>query len=67
MAIATVVTRGYGNGTFSGTIALIITRGYTIGAAVVFDTDPDRTVTIFAESRTTVIIEESRTVSPKPT
>ena len=35
MAIRTVVTRGYGNGTFSGTIALVTTRGYAIGAAVV--------------------------------
>ncbi len=34
MAIKTVVTRGYGNGTFSGTIADVSTRGYTIGAAV---------------------------------
>ena len=35
MAIRTVVTRGYGNGTFNGTIALIVTRGYGVGAAVV--------------------------------
>ncbi len=34
MAIRTIVTRGYGNGTFNGTIALVVTRGYTIGAAV---------------------------------
>ena len=33
MAIRTVVTRGYGNGTFNGTIALLITRGYAISAA----------------------------------
>lgn len=31
MAIRTVVTRGYGNGTFDGTIALIATRGYLPG------------------------------------
>jgi hypothetical protein len=31
MAIRTVVTRGYGNGTFSGTIPLVVTRGYAIG------------------------------------
>ena len=35
MAIRTVVTRGYGNGTFNGTIPLVVTRGYSIGAAVV--------------------------------
>lgn len=35
MAIRTVVTRGYGNGTFNGTIALVVTRGYAIGSAYV--------------------------------
>ncbi len=29
MAIRTLVTHGYGNGTFNGTIALIVTHGYT--------------------------------------
>lgn len=33
MAIRDVVQSGYGNGTFSGTIALVVTRGYAIGAA----------------------------------
>lgn len=28
MAIRTICTRGYGNGTFSGTIALVVLRGY---------------------------------------
>lgn len=31
MAIRTVVTRGYGNGTYNGTIPLVVTRGYGIG------------------------------------
>lgn len=31
--ISTVVTRGFGNGTYSGTIALVVTRGYGIGEA----------------------------------
>lgn len=35
MAIRTVVTRGYGNGTFNGTISLVVIRGYTIGAVVI--------------------------------
>ena len=35
MAIRTVVTRGFANGTFNGTIPLVVTRGYAIGAAVV--------------------------------
>ena len=33
MAIRTVVTAGFGNGTFDGTIALVVVRGYA--AAVV--------------------------------
>lgn len=33
MSIRLVVTRGYGNGTFNGTIKDVVTRGYTIGAA----------------------------------
>ena len=37
MAIETVVTRGFGNGTFNGTIALATTRGYAIGAVIIFD------------------------------
>lgn len=28
MAIRTVVTEGFGNGTFNGTIALVVTQGY---------------------------------------
>lgn len=34
MAIRLVVTRGYGNGTFNGTIKDVVLRGYTIGEAV---------------------------------
>lgn len=33
MAIATVITRGYGNGTFSGTIPLVTLHGYGVGAS----------------------------------
>jgi hypothetical protein len=28
MAIATIITRGFGNGTFSGSIGLVVVRGY---------------------------------------
>lgn len=35
MAIRTVVTRGYGNGTFTGTIGLVVARGYLASAAAV--------------------------------
>ena len=37
MAIRTVVTRGYGNGTFNGTIPLVVLRGYAIGVVTVGD------------------------------
>jgi len=35
MAIRTVVTRGFGNGTFNGSIALVATRGYSIAQPLV--------------------------------
>jgi hypothetical protein len=31
MSIASIVLGGFGNGTVAGTIALVVTRGYTIG------------------------------------
>lgn len=34
MAIRELVTRGYGNGTFNGTIAFVATRGYVAGDEV---------------------------------
>jgi hypothetical protein len=35
MSIKLIVTRGFGNGTFEGTITKVVLRGYTIGAAIV--------------------------------
>jgi len=35
MAIRSVVTRGFGNGTFNGTVALVVTAGYAIGSILV--------------------------------
>jgi len=34
MSIALVVTGGFGNGTLTGSIANVITRGYSIGIAL---------------------------------
>ena len=34
MAINTVVTAGFGNGTFAGTIPLVVLRGYAIGEEI---------------------------------
>ena len=35
MAVKHLLTRGYGNGTFAGTIPLVVLRGYSIGAVPV--------------------------------
>ena len=34
-ALSFLVTEGYGNGTFNGTIPLVVTSGYSIGAATI--------------------------------
>ena len=36
MSIALVVTRGYGNGTLTGSLAKVVTRGYTPGVISIF-------------------------------
>lgn len=41
MSIALVVTRGYGNGTFTGAIADVATRGYSIGDEIVIPEPSD--------------------------
>ena len=35
MSIAAIVTGGFSNGTFVGSIPFVVTRGYTIGEAVI--------------------------------
>lgn len=44
MTIATVITRGFGNGTFNGTIPFIVTAGYNIGEEVLTE---DSTFAVF--------------------
>lgn len=34
MSIALIVTRGFGNGTLTGSIKDVVTRGYTIGGTL---------------------------------
>lgn len=51
MAIRTVVTRGYGNGTFSGTIALVVLRGYGAAAAALEGTRRQRQIKSLTRSR----------------
>ncbi len=72
MAINTVVTKGYGNGTYTGTIALVVTRGYAIGdaalisAAGTITTQLDsRTIASQLDSRTIVTQLDSRTITTK--
>ena len=61
MAIRTVVTRGYGNGTFNGTIALVVTRGYAIGDALLELGDPTRTAyALFQDRRALVPFRDRR-------
>lgn len=49
MAIRSIVLRGYGNGTFNGTIGLVVLRGYksqlAVGDAAPFIEDPARPFT----------------------
>ena len=61
MAIRTVVTRGYGNGTFTGTIALVTLRGYSPGVPFA----PGSRITVFgAPARTLTAASVSRTCTP---
>ena len=46
MAIRDVVLGGFGNGTFSGTIPLVVTRGYAIGVEA--PATPERGVSFIA-------------------
>jgi hypothetical protein len=69
MAIATVVTRGYGNGTITGTIPLVVTRGYMAAAStfansprIVYSRAHTRTVTSPQDTRTVTAPEDARTV-----
>lgn len=68
MSIALVVTRGYGNGTLTGSIAEVVTRGYTIGEAAValafpfvLRVDPEQ-IELYADKEQTAL-----TVSPEDT
>lgn len=64
MAIRTVVTRGYGNGTFNGTIALAVTRGYAIGAGGAPIVTPDhRIMGMAAQTRTLAVQSDDRTLA----
>ena len=66
MAIRTVVTSGFGNGTFTGTIALLALRGYlsvviSIPVVAFVAADPDHTVVLAADMVTTFIPVERLT------
>lgn len=51
MAIRTVVTRGYGNGTFDGTIGLVVVRGYSAAAAITAGTRRQRQIKSLVRAR----------------
>ena len=61
MAIRHLVTRGFGNGTFSGTIALIVMRGYGTGAVPVVTfaaAGPEHTANLRSEIVTALLAAE---------
>lgn len=60
MALGHIVTRGYGNGTLTGTIALVLTRGYTIGTSVIASALAENTVSGIPEERDLLGIVENR-------
>jgi hypothetical protein len=69
MAIATVVTRGYGNGTVTGTIALVVRRGYAAAGStfansprIVYSRAHSRSVASPQDTRTVTAPEDARTV-----
>ena len=43
MSIATIVTRGFGNGAFDGSVSEIVTMGYTIAEFILWTVKPDVT------------------------
>jgi hypothetical protein len=62
MAIRTVVTNGFSNGTFSGSIALVVTDGFAIGETPI---PPDKIidgVITLAPRRTLVVLPFRRTL-----
>ena len=62
MAIRTVVTRGYGNGTFNGTIPLVVRRGYAssvVAGSFTLNLDP-RTSSLALQER-----DASLTLQPR--
>lgn len=63
MAIRTVVTRGYGNGTFNGTIALVVTSGYAIGVPVVIA--GSISLTVHPRDSLSLVARESLSVHPR--
>lgn len=65
MAIRTVITRGYGNGTFNGTIGLLVLRGYQSSAVTgaPIATPSWRIVQIEAEARVLAIESEDRVLA----
>ena len=65
MSIALVVTRGFGNGTFSGTIAGVALRGFVSAIAVgaAFAAAPDLSVNTNATLTTEITLQSSSVAS----
>jgi len=61
VAIRTVVTRGYGNGTFNGTIADVVLRGYDSAVVLAIYTIISALVTLQLNSSHTVVLSRDVT------
>lgn len=60
MSIRSVVTRGYGNGSFSGSVNLVAVRGFGAEASSITGYTPDRPVT----TKTHLWLEQVRSADP---
>ena len=65
MSIALVVTAGFGNGTLTGSIADVVTRGYSIGEEVIQGTT--LRMTPFPVKRSIMLNLQKRAMIANPT
>lgn len=62
MSIPTILTDGYGNGTFSTTIKEVVLMGYSIGAVVALTVPAGHVLSVMAEDTRLRIYGEDTTL-----
>jgi len=63
MSIRMVVTAGFGNGTFNGTIKDVTLRGYSIGEALLVIGNPDNIAfVLFRDKRVFIQFRDKRVI-----